>query len=173
MKRFPLAAALLAAVTVMLFFSTNLFAADVGVSISVGQPGFYGRLDIGGYPQPQVIYPEPKFFGWVPMNRPPIYMWVPRNHARHWREHCGKYNACNERVFFVRRSWYRNQYVPYYWERQRDYRNYDYDNYFYGDYDDYHNHDSHYPKWHGERGEHWNNGHGNNNWHGHGRGHDR
>ena len=24
-------------------------AADVGVSVSVGQPGFYGQLDIGGY----------------------------------------------------------------------------------------------------------------------------
>jgi len=30
-------------------------ATDVGVSVSIGQPGFYGRLDIGGYPQPQVI----------------------------------------------------------------------------------------------------------------------
>jgi len=31
-------------------------AADVGVSISVGQPGFYGQIDIGDFPQPQLIY---------------------------------------------------------------------------------------------------------------------
>ncbi len=35
-------------------------AADVGVSISIGQPGFYGRIDIGRFPQPQVIYAEPR-----------------------------------------------------------------------------------------------------------------
>lgn len=49
MRRLMFAAAL-AAMTV------PVFAADVGVSISIGQPGFYGRLDIGDYPQPQLIY---------------------------------------------------------------------------------------------------------------------
>ena len=27
-------------------------AADVGVSVTVGQPGFYGRIDVGNVPQP-------------------------------------------------------------------------------------------------------------------------
>jgi hypothetical protein len=35
------------------------FAADVGVSISIGQPGFYGQIDIGSVPQPQLVYPQP------------------------------------------------------------------------------------------------------------------
>ena len=34
-------------------------AADVGVSVSVGQPGFYGRIDIGNVPPPVLIYPQP------------------------------------------------------------------------------------------------------------------
>jgi hypothetical protein len=28
-------------------FTDSAQAADVGVSVSVGQPGFYGRIDIG------------------------------------------------------------------------------------------------------------------------------
>ena len=31
------------------------FAGDVGVSISVGEPGFYVRIDIGGLPPPRVV----------------------------------------------------------------------------------------------------------------------
>ena len=34
-------------------------AGDVGVSISIGQPGFYGQIDIGGYGPPQVLYRQP------------------------------------------------------------------------------------------------------------------
>ena len=34
-------------------------AADVGVSISVSQPGVYGRIDLGRFPQPQVIVTQP------------------------------------------------------------------------------------------------------------------
>ncbi len=29
-------------------------AGDVGISISVGEPGFYGRLDIGNFPHPEL-----------------------------------------------------------------------------------------------------------------------
>ena len=43
MKRF-LSAAALAAMTL------PALAADVGVSISIGQPGFYGHIDIGDFP---------------------------------------------------------------------------------------------------------------------------
>ena len=34
-------------------------AADVGVSINIGQPGFYGRIDLGSFPQPQLVYTQP------------------------------------------------------------------------------------------------------------------
>ena len=54
MKRLLFAAALAAATS----FPT--LAADVGVSISIGQPGFYGLIDIGGYPPPRIIYREPR-----------------------------------------------------------------------------------------------------------------
>ena len=37
----------------------SALAADVGVSVNIGQPGFYGRIDIGNVPQPRVIYAAP------------------------------------------------------------------------------------------------------------------
>ena len=57
-------------------------ANDVGVSISIGQPGFYGRIDIGGYLQSQIIYPQPRVMYRAAMNHPPIYMHVPPGHAK-------------------------------------------------------------------------------------------
>uniref|UniRef100_Q47EA3 Uncharacterized protein n=1 Tax=Dechloromonas aromatica (strain RCB) TaxID=159087 RepID=Q47EA3_DECAR len=112
MKLFLLAVLLAAA-------SAPTRAADVGVSVSVGQPGFYGRLDIGDYPQPQLLYQQPRMIERVPEGRPPVYMRVPPGHARNWRRHCSAYNACDERVYFVRDGWYNNQYVPRYREQNR------------------------------------------------------
>jgi hypothetical protein len=110
MKRLLLAAALAAA-------SAQVLAADVGVSITVGQPGFYGRLDIGDFPPPQLIYNQPVVVGRVIDNRPPIYLHVPPGHAKHWRKHCHEYHACGERVLFVQDNWYDHEYVPRYQER--------------------------------------------------------
>ena len=98
------------------------FAADVGVSISVGQPGFYGQIDIGGYPPPRVIYREPRVIERIAVNRPPVYLHVPPGHARNWRKHCHEYNACGERVYFVRDSWYDREYVPRYQKQHGDRR---------------------------------------------------
>ena len=117
MKRFLIAAAIAAAA-----ISIPALAADVGVSISIGQPGFYGQIDIGGYPPPQVIYRQPMVIERVPMSRAPIYLRVPPGHAKHWSKHCRKYNACGERVYFVRDSWYNREYVPRYQEQHRDRR---------------------------------------------------
>jgi hypothetical protein len=117
MKRFLIVAALSAA-----SFATPAPAADVGVSVSIGQPGFYGRLDIGGYPQPQVIYRQPRVIERVSVDRPPVYMRVPPGQARHWSRHCGKYNACGERVYFVKDDWYNSEYVPRYQEQHRERR---------------------------------------------------
>lgn len=118
MKRFMIAVVVAAAATVI----TPALAADVGVSISIGQPGFYGRLDIGDYPQPQVIYRRPIVIERVPMDRPPIYLRVPPGHAKHWSKNCHKYNACGERVYFVKDDWYNREYVPRYQEQHRDRR---------------------------------------------------
>lgn len=117
MKRFLIAAAVAAT-----FSTTPALAADVGVSISIGQPGFYGRLDIGDYPPPLLIYRQPMMIERVQMDRPPVYLRVPPGHARNWKKHCREYNACDERVYFVQDSWYQREYVPRYQEQHRDRR---------------------------------------------------
>jgi hypothetical protein len=113
---------LIAAAVVAVTFTTTVLAADVGVSVSIGQPGFYGRIDIGDYPYPQplVIYRYPRVIERVYVEREPIYMRVPPGHAKNWRKHCYKYDACGERVYFVRDSWYNYEYAPIYREYHRD-----------------------------------------------------
>lgn len=96
-------------------------ATDVGVSVSIGQPGFYGQIDIGGYPPPRVIYARPRVIERVYEARPPIYLRVPPGHAKHWDRHCREYNACDERVYFVRDDWYSREYAPRYQESHREY----------------------------------------------------
>ena len=91
-----------------------VFATDVGVSINIGQPGFYGRIDIGGYPPPALVYAEPVVVERVYVNRPPVYLHVPPGHAKNWRNYCHEYNACGERVYFVKDDWYNREYVPRY-----------------------------------------------------------
>jgi hypothetical protein len=107
---------LIAAAIAVFTINIPVAAADAGVSVSVGQPNFYGRIDIGDFPQPQVMFAQPVIIERGPM-RPPIYLHVPPNHARHWSRHCGEYNACGERVFFVQDNWYNREYVPRYQER--------------------------------------------------------
>ncbi len=94
--------------------ATPVFADNVAVSITVGQPGYYGHLDIGNYPPPQLIYSQPVVIEAVPMgmSRPPVYLRVPPGQAKNWRKHCGKYNACGQPVYFVSDNWYNRVYVP-------------------------------------------------------------
>ena len=91
-------------------------AADVGVSVSVGQPGFYGRIDIGSAPPPVLIYPQPVVIQkvYVAQPPPPLYLHVPPGHAKKWSKHCHKYDACSRPVYFVKDDWYNNVYVPHY-----------------------------------------------------------
>jgi hypothetical protein len=78
-------------------------ATDVGVSVSVNQPGFYGRVDIGPTPPP-VIYPQPVIIvpGPVAVQQRPIYLRVPPGHEKNWAKHCARYRACGQPVYFVR-----------------------------------------------------------------------
>ena len=89
-------------------------AADVGVSVSVGQPGFYGRIDIGNFPQPDVVYARPVVVRPAPVGvvYQPVYLHVPPGHAKHWSQHCHKYDACGRPVYFVKERWYNETYVP-------------------------------------------------------------
>lgn len=150
----------------LLALSTSAFAGNTNVSVNIGQPGFYGRIDIADYPQPQVIYREP-----VIVQRPtqyieraPIYLRVPPGHAKNWSKHCRSYNACGQRVYFVQDSWYNNEYAPRYRaghgndrhdDRRDDRRDDRYDDRGHKDKD----------KGHGK-------GHGNGNAHGNGNGRD-
>jgi len=91
-------------------------AGDVGVSVTVGEPGFYGHLDIGSFPAPELIYPQPVIVQPVPVGvvRPPIYVHVPPGQEKKWDRYCSTYNACGEPVYFVRDTWYNDVYVPEY-----------------------------------------------------------
>lgn len=113
MKRLLSAVALTLTVT-----SLPAMAANIGLSVQVGEPGFFGRIDIGGAPPPQLIYQQPVVIHAPPveLERAPIYLHVPPEHAAHWAKYCRRYNACGERVYFVKDDWYRNEYVPHYRE---------------------------------------------------------
>jgi len=87
---------------------------DVGVSIEIGEPGFYGRIDLGNAPRPLLIYPEPIIIVQSARGYSPIYLRVPPGHAKNWRKHCGSYRACGRPVYFVQDGWYHDTYSPYY-----------------------------------------------------------
>jgi hypothetical protein len=80
-------------------------AADVGISIGISQPGVYGRIDIGRYPQPVLVQTRPVYVERV-RSREPVYLWVPPGHRKNWRKHCYRYEACGAPVYFVQDRWY-------------------------------------------------------------------
>lgn len=103
---------LLRAATVALLGCTGMAHADLGVSVTVGEPGFYGRIDIGDFPRPRLVFPEPVIVHVASVVQPPVYLHVPPGHAKNWSKHCGSYNACGQRVYFVDGGWYEDVYVP-------------------------------------------------------------
>lgn len=108
---------------IVLLFATFVAQAEVGVSVSVGQPGFYGQIDVGDYPRPQVIYAQPRVIDVLPYKVYPaaMYLRVPPGHYNHWDRYCGHYNACARPVYFVQDSWYNEVYVPRYREHHHGY----------------------------------------------------
>ncbi len=100
-------------------FPASVHAADVGVSISVGQPGFYGRIDIGDVPRPVLINPRPIIVLPPPghVSEEPLYLRVPPGHQKKWKKHCAQYGACGRPVHFVSDKWYNDVYVPQYQDR--------------------------------------------------------
>lgn len=101
-------------IVIILYSYASALATDAGVSLSLGDPGFYGRIDIGNVPRPQLIYQTPVVIQAVPVGASPVYLHVPPGHEKHWSKHCRKYNACSVPVYFVQESWYNNVYVPTY-----------------------------------------------------------
>lgn len=103
MSRRIMAAALLT------LLSAPALATDVGVSVSISQPGVYGRVDIGRFPRPDVVVAQPVIVQpprVVVVQPEPVYLWVPPGHRKDWRKHCAKYDACGQPVYFVRDEWY-------------------------------------------------------------------
>jgi len=98
------------AVTLCAAAAAPALAADVGVSVEISQPGVYGRIDIGRFPAPQVIVPQPVIIQppRVVVGSPvqPIYLWVPPGHRKNWARYCAQYRACGVPVYFVRHDWY-------------------------------------------------------------------
>lgn len=116
-----------------------LAMADVNVSINLGQPDFYGLIELGNAPRPVLIYNEPRIITPGLVASPPLYLRVPADHYRDWGRYCGRYNACGRKVYFVQDNWYKNTYAPWHkahggpkegrgWRKNdRDDRGYDHD----------------------------------------------
>jgi hypothetical protein len=88
-------------------------AVDVGVGVTIRQPGVYGRIEIGtNAPPPPVIYRQPVVIAQpaVIVAEPPMYLYVPPGHAKKWRKHCHRYDACGRQVYFVREEWVQARY---------------------------------------------------------------
>lgn len=88
-------------------------AVDVGVGITIREPGVYGRIEIGSQPPPPLIYPQPVIIrqpAVVVQQQPPLYLYVPPGHAKNWGKHCARYNACARPVYFVQEEWVQQRY---------------------------------------------------------------
>jgi hypothetical protein len=108
----------LAAVTAI---TVPALAADVGVSLTIGQPGFYGQLELGDVGRPELMYERPVTIRRGPHGArlEPVYVRVPRSHAKNWRTYCARYGACDHPTYFVKDNWYNNVYAPHYRDSHR------------------------------------------------------
>ena len=83
---------------------------NVGISVSIAQPGVYGRIDIGNFPPPPVVVAQPVIVVSSPVPQRPVYLYVPPGHQKNWKKHCGQYGACGQPVYFVQESWVQERY---------------------------------------------------------------
>jgi hypothetical protein len=85
---------------------------------SLGQPGFYGRLELGDdSPRPEIYFSEPRLVEQVAEFEDSIYLRVRPGENQEWALHCHVYEACGRYVYFVNDDWYSAVYVPYYRDR--------------------------------------------------------
>ena len=69
------------------------------------RPGVYGRIEVrGNAAPPPVIYAQPVLAqsSIERVQRQPVYLYVPPGQVRKWKQHCAKWEACDEPVLFVR-----------------------------------------------------------------------
>ncbi len=94
------------------------------------QPGVYGRVAIGGYAEPPLVYaPQPVMavdngYGQVTeevvdtayaTDQPPVYLWVPEYQRLHWAQYSRDYGATGVPVYFVDDRWYRANVLSHNW----------------------------------------------------------
>ncbi len=71
--------------------------------VGYGGPPIYGGAGVGAY-GPGIVYNQPIVVApprYSPLG-PPVYLHVPPEHHRDWRQHCDRYSACDRPVYFVR-----------------------------------------------------------------------
>ena len=139
--------------SVIALTSFSAAAVDVGVSVNIGQPGFYGQINLGTNMVPQLVLPQPVLIAPPPTGvvLAPLYLRVPIAYTHEWHKYCGQYNACGRQVYFVRDEWYEREYVPRYRKHPEEFREVRHDRR-----DERHDHE----------------GHGKGRGRGHGKGHD-
>jgi len=95
-----------------------------GFTLQVGDPNFYGQINIDDGPPPQVLYSYPVVA--IPTGEyyPPVYLRVPPLYYQNWSQYCGYYNACYRPVYFVQEGWYSRFYRPYYRNQYRSWPGY-------------------------------------------------
>lgn len=106
------------AVTALVFAVSGAAHAQAYVNVTVGgaiAPGVYGQIAIGNNPPPPVMNPQPVVVGRPVYGAPPMYLYVPPEHARDWARYCDYYHACGHPVHFVQME-ERNRW----WEQRRE-----------------------------------------------------
>jgi hypothetical protein len=98
---------------------------SAGVSVSIGEPGFFGAINIGNAPQPVLMNQQPVIIQRAQGPVEPLYLRVRPNEQKNWKRNCGRYNACNRPVYFVDHNWYQNSYAPYYSKHRQEYERHD------------------------------------------------
>ena len=102
------------------FVALSASAANVGVSINIGEPNFYGRINAAERYRPQVIYERPIVVQQSAYTYQPMYLRVPPRQVKNWNRHCSAYGACGRPVYFVKDSWYREKYRDRYYRQDYD-----------------------------------------------------
>jgi hypothetical protein len=72
---------------------------------------YYGVLDLGGRPPPQLLFEQPRLGRAGVAAGPPLFLHVPHDQARQWSRHCARYRACDRPAFFVSEEWYYGIYL--------------------------------------------------------------
>ena len=95
-------------------FPLAVLAQQGPAAAPIGDPGYYGQVDLAGAAPPPVVYSTPVIVQQTPVYYPPVYLRVPPMYYQNWGQYCGYYNACSYPVFFVQDGWYMNWYSPWY-----------------------------------------------------------